>query len=245
MSRRLAGLLLAVVAAAGLLAAPQGVAEVRGATPDLTIVTTARYDVQPAQHRVRVTVDMVMTNHLHDTSSKRFYFDRAFLSVLPDTSGFKLTWSGAGAAHAKVSKKTATYTLLELDLAARIYSGKSATYRLVFDMVDAGGTATRDLRIGTSLASFPVWAFATDSTPGSSVRVVFPAGYQVEVESGEIPKPTVGADGVTDLPDRQARDAADLLRLPGGRPAGLVCRSEGHHGRRGGHGRADRPVVGR
>ena len=64
-------------------------------------------------------------------------------------------------------------------------------------MVDAGGTATRDLRIGTSLASFPVWAFATDSTPGSSVRVVFPAGYQVEVESGEIPKPTVGADGVT------------------------------------------------
>ena len=138
-----------------------------------------------------------MTNHLHDTSSKRFYFDRAFLSVLPDTSGFKLTWSGAGTPRAKVSKKTSTYTLLELDLAARIYSGKSATYRLVFDMVDAGGTATRDLRIGTSLASFPVWAFATDSTPGSSVRVVFPAGYQVEVESGEIPNPTVGADGVT------------------------------------------------
>ena len=108
MSRRLAGLLLAIVTAAGLLAAPQGVAEVRGATPDLTIVTSARYDVQPAQHRVRVTVDMTIANHLHDTSSKRFYFDRAFLSVLPDTSGFKLTWAGGGTPRAKVSKKTAT-----------------------------------------------------------------------------------------------------------------------------------------
>ena len=89
-------------------------------------MTDARYDVQPAQHRVRVTLDMVLTNHLHDTSSKRFYFDRAFLSVLPGTSGFKLSWSGAGSPKATVSKKTATYTVVQLDLAKRIYSGKSA-----------------------------------------------------------------------------------------------------------------------
>ena len=44
--------------------------------PDLTIVTDARYDVQPDQHRVHVTVDMVLTNHLHDTATKRFYFDQ-------------------------------------------------------------------------------------------------------------------------------------------------------------------------
>ncbi len=195
MTRRLAGLLLACVAAVGLLAAPVGVADVRAATPDLTIVTDARYDVQPAQHRVRVTLDMTLTNHLHDTTSKRFYFDRAFLSVLPGTSGFTLTWSGAGTPRAKVSKTTATYTLVELDLAQRIFSGKAASYRLVFDLVDTGGTSNRDIRIGTSLASFPVWAFATDATPGSTVEVVFPAGYQVEVASGDIPAPTTGADG--------------------------------------------------
>ena len=196
MTRRFAGLLLSLVAAIGLLAVPAGVAEVRAATPDLTIVTDARYDVQPAQHRVRITLDMVLTNHLHDTASKRFYFDRAFLSVLPGTSGFKLTWSGSGTPKATVSKKTATYTVVQLDLATRIFSGKSASYRLVFDLVDKGGQASRDVRIGTSLASFPVWAFATDSTPGSTVKVVFPAGYQVAVESGEIPAPTTGADGV-------------------------------------------------
>ena len=47
MSRRLGILLLAVVAATGLLATPAGTTEVRAATPDLTIVGNARYDVQP------------------------------------------------------------------------------------------------------------------------------------------------------------------------------------------------------
>jgi hypothetical protein len=194
-SRRLAGLALAVAAATGLLATPAGTTDVRAATPDLTIVTTARYDVQPEAKRVRVTLDMVLTNHLRDTKTKRYYFDRAFLSVLPGSSAFKLTWSGSGAPRAKVSKTTAAYTLLQLDLAARIYSGKSATYRLVFDLVDKGGAATRDVRIGSSLISFPVWAYATDSTPGSSVQVTFPAGYQVQVESGEIGAPTTDSDG--------------------------------------------------
>ena len=140
-----------------------------------------------------------MTNHLRDTKTKRYYFDRAFLSVLPDASGFKLTSAGAGGARATVSKKTSTYTLLQLNLGRRIYSGKTNDYRLVFDLVDAGGAASRDVRVGTSLVSFPVWAFATDSTPGSSVKVTFPAGYEVAVESGEIPAPETAADGTTTL----------------------------------------------
>jgi hypothetical protein len=193
--RRLAGLLLAIVGATGLLAAPVGIAEVRAAAPDLTIVTAARYDVQPSQRRVRVTLDMVLTNHLQDTTTKRYYFDTAFLSVLANTSGYKLTWAGSGTPSVRVSKKTTQYTLLQLDLAQRIYGGKSASYRLRFDLVDKGGKATRDVRIGDSLASFPVWAFATDSTAGSTVRVTFPAGFKVEVQAGDIPKPTTTSDG--------------------------------------------------
>ena len=193
--RHLAVILVAIAAAAGLLATPAGVSEVRAASPDLTIVTTARYDVQPAQRRVRVTLDMVMTNHLRDTVTKRYYFDKAFLSVLPGTSGYQLSWSGKGKPSVRASKRTADYTLLQMNLAQRLYSGKTATYRLRFDLVDNGGKATRDVRIGDSFASFPVWAFATDSTLGSSVRVVFPAGFETEVESGAIPAPTTDAAG--------------------------------------------------
>ena len=191
---------LAVVAAVGLSVAPAGPMrplEVRAARPDLTITTEARYDVQPDERRVRVTVDLTLRNHLKDTRTKRYYFDEAFLAVLPGTSGFKLRWDGDGTPSVRASKKTKTYTLLRLDLAQRLYSGKAANYRLTFDLEDPGGAPTRDLRIGDSLVSFPVWSFATDDTPGSSVSVVFPDGYDVHVEAGDIPAPTVDDEGRT------------------------------------------------
>jgi hypothetical protein len=198
-SRRIGILLLALVAATGLLATPAGTTEVRAATPDLTIVGNAGYVVEPDAQRVRVTVDLVLTNHLRDTATKRYYFDRAFLAVMPGASGYKLTSKGAGSARAVVSKKTSTYTLLQLNLGRRIYSGKTNNYKLVFDLVDKGGSASREVRVGGSLVAFPVWAFATDSTPGSTVKVTFPAGYQVEVQSGDIPAPVTAADGTITL----------------------------------------------
>lgn len=198
-SGRWARPLLLVIAAAlavsGVIGAP--VAEVRAATPDLTIVTAARYDVQPAQKRVRVTVDLTLTNRLKDTKTRRYFFDHAFLAVLPGASGYRLTWEGGGRPSVSVARKTATHTLLRLNLAQDLASGRTAKYRLTFDLKDPGGKATRDLRIGDTLVSFPVWAFASDDTPGSSVTVVFPDGYDVAVEAGRIPAPTKLGDGRT------------------------------------------------
>jgi len=188
---------LAVLLAGGLLAAPAAAPPVRAAAPDLTISSDARYDVQPAQRRIRINLDLLLTNHLKDTVTRRYYFDRAFLAVLPNTSGFKLTWDGKGTPAVHVSKRTKDYTLLRLDLGQRLFSGKSARYNLRFDLVDPGGAPTRDVRVGDSLVSFPVWAYATDSTPGSSVKVVFPAGFSADVEAGAIPDPVVDATGRT------------------------------------------------
>jgi hypothetical protein len=56
----------------GLPAGPVAPGEVRAATPDLTIVSTARYEVQPGDRRVRVTIDLTLTNRLKDTKTKRF-----------------------------------------------------------------------------------------------------------------------------------------------------------------------------
>ncbi len=197
MTRRFGGLVTATLVATGLLVAPTLVPSVRAAAPDLTIVSDARYDVQPDQRRVRVTLDLLLTNHLKDTVTRRYYFDRAFLAVLPNTSSFKLSWDGKGTPEVHVSKRTKDYTLLRLDLAQRLFSGKSAHYKLRFDLLDPGGAPTRDVRVGDSLVSFPVWAFATDGTPGSSVEVVFPAGFSADVESGSIPEPVVDATGRT------------------------------------------------
>jgi len=195
MTRRLAGLLLAIVAIGGWQISPAGVSEVRAALPDLTIVTNARYDVQPDAHRVRVTLDMVLTNRVADSLTKRYFFDHAFLSILPGASGVTLSWSGSGTPRAVIAKRAAASTLVRLDLAQPIYSGRSASYRLAFNLVDLGGAASRDVRVGGSLVSFPVWAYASVATSGSTVRVVFPAGYQVDVRSGDIPAPTTDSIG--------------------------------------------------
>jgi tyrosyl-tRNA synthetase len=58
----------------------------------------------------------------------------------------------------RVSRRTSTFTVLRLGLPVRLYSGKTASYRLRFDLVDPGGAPIRDLRIGDSLVSFPVCA---------------------------------------------------------------------------------------
>ncbi len=226
MSRRLAVLLLAVVAATGLLAVPAGTAEVRAATPDLTLVSDARYVVQPAKGRVRVTVDLLLTNRLQDTTTQRFYFDRAFLSVMPGASGFKLSWAGGGSPGASVSRTTATYTVVELRLAERLYGGKSASYRFTFDLADPGGEPTRDIRVGDSLVAFPVWAYASDSTPGSTVRVEFPAGYRVEIQAGKIAEPTTAPDGTTTLQTAALpKPLTFFAYLVADRPASYVERS--------------------
>ena len=183
------------MAALGLLGTPAATAEVRAAAPDLTIVADARYDVQPAQRRVRVTLDLTLTNHLVDTKTTRYFFDKAYLAVLPGTKAFGLTWDGSGTPTVTATKTTKDYTLLRLGLAQRLYGGKSARYRLRFDLPDPGGSATRDIRIGDALVSFPVWGFGSDATAGGSVLVVFPKGFSVAVQAGSIPRPTTDASG--------------------------------------------------
>ncbi len=194
--------LLAIVATISLLAAPIGPTApgtVRAATPDLTIVSVARYDVQPAKQRVHITADLTVTNRLKDTTTRLYYFDYAVFDVLPGTSGFKVTTDGTGSPRVRAIRTTKDYTRLRIDFGTRLKSGKSAVYRLTFDLKDPGGRATRELRVGDALVSFPVWAFASDATPGSTVTVVFPAGYDVTVEAGEIPAPTTTDDGRTIL----------------------------------------------
>jgi hypothetical protein len=199
-ARRPARLVLALLVAVGALAGALPATtprDVRAATPDLTIVSDARYDVQPSQHRVRVTLDLTLTNRLHDTTTKRYFFDHAFLAVLPGATAYSASWAGRGRPTVSVARRTASYTLLRLNLARDLSSGKSAKYRLRFDLRDPGGKATRDLRIGDTLVSFPVWAFASDGTSGSSVTVLFPKGYKVAVEAGHIGTPTTLPDGRT------------------------------------------------
>ncbi len=198
--RRASGLAFVAALTAVLLgpiAGPLPVGEARAAATDLTLVGAATYTVLPEEGRVQVVVDFTVRNRKPETKTRRFYFDRAFIAVLPGTEAFKVAnWKGS---KVRVTRRTSAYTMLRIDFGSRLYSGQARDLRLTFDLPDPGRDANRQVRIGTSLVTFPVWAFASDGARGSTVKVRFPPGFDVAVESGTFDRQSKTAQGGTVL----------------------------------------------
>ena len=191
-SRQVRALLAAVVLLGAWPLAPAD-----AATPDLTLVTSATYLVQPAQARILVVVDVTAASHKPETKTTMYYFDHALLLVQAGVVSPRV--SGIKGARVAVAKKDSKSTTLRIDFGKRIYGGATATLRLTFILPDAGGAAGGLVRVGASLVTVPVWAFATASTPGSRVAVEFPPGYNVTVESGSFAQTGTTAAGGTRL----------------------------------------------
>jgi hypothetical protein len=207
---------------AGLPIPALGPAPVAAATPDLTLVTDTRYVVQPDRARVHVVVDITATNRKSDTVTRTYYFESANLAVLPGTKAFTIASDGAKPT-VRVTSATRTYTLLSIGFGKRLTSGQTQRLRLQFDLPDPGGAATRDVRVGSSLVSFPVWAYASDGTAGSSVTVIFPAGYSVTATAGTLPPSSTGSGGTLVLRTGPlARPLAYYAYLTAERPATLA-----------------------
>ena len=190
--RRIVGLTLLAALAASLL--PALAAPARAAAPNLTITSDTRYVVDPAKGRVHVTAALTAVNHLRDTKTRQFYFDHAFLAVQPRTTGYKIA-SSTGSPRVSVATRNKEHTLLRIDFGKRLSAGATRALTLTFDIVDKGGAPTREIRIGSSLVSFAAWAFATSSTPGGSVSVAWPPGFNIQVEPAAFGEPKTGASG--------------------------------------------------
>jgi hypothetical protein len=224
-TRLVRALLLAASVALVAALVPAVAPVARAAAPDLTLTADTRYDVDPEKQQVHVSVALTAVNHLTDTKTRQYYFDRAFLAVQPGTKNFAIS-ARTGSPTVKVAAKKADNTLLQIDFGRRLTAGSSRTFTLTFDITDPGGAPTRDVRIGTSLISFPAWAFASPSTPGGSVTVAFPTGYNVEVESDHLGQPTTEADGrIVYASGRLAEPLAFFAYFVADRPSAYVERS--------------------
>jgi hypothetical protein len=164
------------------------------AGPALTMVGATTYDVQPDVGRIAVSVRLTATNHLKDTATRRFFFRTGYLTVLPGTSGFRIT-GASSKARVSISSATAEYTNLKIDFGANLAAGKSTVLTLEFEIADPGGAPDRPVRISRSLVTFPAWAFATPSTPGATVAVRLPEGYTMTVGRGPLTGPTADGTG--------------------------------------------------
>jgi hypothetical protein len=195
-SPKVALLIVALAASVAASLAPTMAPTAAAAAPSLTLTSDTRYDVDPENQRVHVTVALTAVNHLKDTKTRLYYFESAFLAVQPGATGFKIT-ARTGSPKVRVVSAKADRTLLRIDFGGRLPAGSSRTFTLTFDIPDPGGAPTRETRIGASLVTFGAWAFASDSTPGGSVTVVFPSDYTVEVQPGDLGKATIDDTGRT------------------------------------------------
>jgi hypothetical protein len=174
--------------------APFAIPSAAAASGGLTMTADTRYVVDPAKRRVHVAVNLVATNHRVDTKTHRFFFDRAYLAVQPNTTAFRISSSGISPS-VHVQRKAKTYTLLRLDFGKKLGAGASRTFKLRFDIADPGGAATRTTRVGTSLVSFGAWGFGSVGVSGGTVAVVFPSGFNVDVTAPELGPPTTDSAG--------------------------------------------------
>jgi len=185
-TRALVGALF-LAAAASLLngAAPD---RTLAAQSDLSFISDSTWTADPAAGQVDVLAAVTVTSHAGDRGGRHYYYDRVQLTLPPFSGDFSAT-SVAGD-HLPVTLESATNSsvVIVVGLAERLYSSESWSFNLHFDMVDAGGSTDRDLRLGRNLMSFPVWAFGSPGAPGSSVTVAFPPDFAVQEEFGGLPR---------------------------------------------------------
>ncbi len=185
-------LLVAIAAAAALaassLAAPPHAA---AASPGLSYISDTSYTLDPAKGRVHIESAITVLAQQEPTATSRSYWEGIVITVPPSTAGFVANAAGKPL-PLRVQASTSSNVSLAIGFGRRIYVGQPFTFDLQFDMVDHGGATDRDLRLTTTLSSFPVFAIASPDTTGSSVTVVFPPGYQVTQQDGGLQS---GSDG--------------------------------------------------
>jgi hypothetical protein len=191
--RPLAGAVLALLAAATLL--PVGPSTVR-AGEGLVTLMDATYDVLPEEARIHVTIDAVSTSFEEDAPKGPVYYAGISLSIPPGSSNVAAT-SGSTQLEITVTP-IADAIRVDIGFSEQVFLGDSYHYRVTFDMVDQGGAADRDFRIGHSIVAFPVWAFGTQGEEGSSVAVRLPGAFEPSVYGGPLEQ-TTEADGTLRL----------------------------------------------
>ena len=207
----------------------------------LVVVAQTRYQVLPADHRVHVTIDAVATSLEPDTPQGQVYYSGITFAV-PAGATNVAACSGGQHIGARAQSTDDDFTLIEVTFGRGVFFRQSYPYTVSFDLVDPGGAGTRDLRIGSSLAAFPVWAFGTQGEPGGSVRVELPEGYTPDVQGSEMAEGELPDGGL--LLTAEPADPFAFFAYVIGRPARRLRQPQDEPGRAWHPGRPADPRLG-
>jgi len=193
-SRVLAAALL--LAAAGSMGQALGPAPALAAQSDLSYFSSSTWTADALEGRVHVVTVVTATSKTVDSGGRRYYYDKIQLTLPAFSTGFQALSVFNRPLPTTVMSAGPSGAIVVVGLGERLYSGASATFSLRFDLVDSGGSTDRDFRIGHKLMSFPVSAFGSPNTPGSTVTVVFPAAFTVQEELGNLTRAVYGSGEV-------------------------------------------------
>ncbi|HEX7612467.1 MAG TPA: hypothetical protein VF371_06795, partial [Candidatus Limnocylindrales bacterium] len=186
-------------------------ATVMAAGPGLSFISASTWTADPNAGRVHVAVAVTATSHTVDQSLRSYYFPGMQLTLPASTQGFTASAADGRSLPVSILSSTVYGVVLDVAFDRRLYSGQNVSFELRFDLIDSGNSTDRDLRIDRDLMSFPVTAFGTQGTPGSSVSVVFPAGFTVQQDFGGLIRTTDGSSEAVfvaaSLPDATALNA--------------------------------------
>jgi hypothetical protein len=171
----------ATLALAAIAVLPAPIALAQG----LELVGDARYDLAPAEGRIRVTIEFTATNRTPDTEEGRTSYGGVSLAIHPRAVAIRAQSDGQGL-PTQVIETTDEFTSVNIDFNRDIFFEESYRFGLSYDLVDPGGAPARDLRIGRTLVTFPVWGFGSEEVGAGSVTVFVPAGYTPTVEFGDL-----------------------------------------------------------
>jgi hypothetical protein len=183
-ARGLAAAALIAVAATLLRGAAPSPAE--AAQPGLSYSAAATWTADPKLGRVHVLLKIDATSHASGTGDRRYYFQGLQLTLPLSTADYVAADDKGQPLPVSVKASTPSGVVVYVAFRQRLYSGQSGAFELKFDVVDMGGSTDRDLRVGQDIISFPVSAFGSPGAPGSSVTVIFPAGFIVQEQFGTL-----------------------------------------------------------
>jgi tetratricopeptide (TPR) repeat protein len=184
------------LAVASTLAVAAGPPPAAAATSALTFTSDSTWTADPVARAVHVSAELAATSHAVSTETRPYFYDHVTITLPPGSAAFAARSPEGTALPVHVESDTSSGVVLAVGLGRRLFDGQSATAVLDFDLLDDGGSIERDLRLSRNLMSFPVWAFGSPGTPGSSVTVSFPADYTVQEEFGGLTRASYGTDRI-------------------------------------------------
>ncbi len=206
MPRRLAA--RAVVAALVLLtlapvAIPHG-HRLAAADRGLVVLMQTRYDPVLEDRLVRVTIDAVATSYTPNSAEGLAYYS-GFKFALPGQAESVSASSGGQRLSAKLGTVEDDFREVNVTFSRFVFYQQSYSFRVVFELPDVGGSPDRELRVGSNVVAFSVFAYGSPGEAGSGVQVVLPAGFRASIQGSELVPSTGPADEVV----LSAADLAD------------------------------------